>query len=479
MSLQPTTWTWPRDSAKLVEFAVQAACIAGFRFRHVRSHVAPKVRAASTWIVGVSSQKAHQAGVKLAVRSDFESLSIAMYCNVLLCLGVFRRLSETARHHHGKIKSFPKDDQAKPPHLTAFMSYKAGMTHIVREVDRPGSKLHKKEIVEPVTILESPPMVVVGFVGYVETPRGLRALTSVWAGHLSEECKRRFYKTWKGRKHKAFTKYEKRWSEASKEGTPMQAEVERAKKYCQVIRAICHTQVRKVKIGQKKAHIKEIQVNGGTTEQKVDFAMNLFEQEVKIADCFSQDETIDIVGTTKGKGFNGVVTRWGVTRLVRKSHRGLRKVACIGSWHPARVSFQVPRSGQRGYHHRTEINKKIYRIGKSLKDDPANARTDNDLTEKAITPMGGFSHYGEVNEDWVMLKGTVMGPRKRLITLRKSLLPQVSRKALEKVTLKFIDTSSKFGHGRFQTSEEKAKFFGAALKKAKTEKAEKAEKEEA
>ncbi|CAJ1376362.1 unnamed protein product, partial [Effrenium voratum] len=217
------------------------------------------------------------------------------------------------------------DDPSKAPHLTAFMSYKAGMTHIVREVDRPGSKLHKKEIVEPVTVLESPPMVVVGFVGYVETPRGLRALTSVWAGHLSEECKRRFYKTWKGRKHKAFTKYEKRWSEASKEGTPMQAEVERAKKYCQVIRAICHTQVRKVKIGQKKAHIKEIQVNGGATEAKVDFVMNLFEQEVKIADCFSQDEVIDLVGTTKGKGFNGVVTRWGVTRLVRKSHRGLRK----------------------------------------------------------------------------------------------------------------------------------------------------------
>ena len=62
-------------------------------------------------------------------------------------------------------------------------------------------------------------------------------------------------------------------------------------------------------------------------------------------------------------------------------------------------------------------------------DDPVNAKTDNDLTEKPITPMGGFSHYGEINEDWVMLKGTVMGPRKRLITLRKSLLPQVTRKA--------------------------------------------------
>jgi len=141
------------------------------------------------------------------------------------------------KHHSGKIKSFPKDDQSKAPHLTAFMSYKAGMTHIVREMDRPGSKLHKKEIAEAVSVVEAPPMVVVGFVGYVETPRGLRALTTVWAGHLSEECKRRFYKSWHKSKQKAFSKYQKRWSDASKgsEGTPMATEMARAKKYCQVI----------------------------------------------------------------------------------------------------------------------------------------------------------------------------------------------------------------------------------------------------
>jgi large subunit ribosomal protein L3e len=380
------------------------------------------------------------------------------------------------RHHHGKIKSFPKDDHSKKPHLTAFMSFKAGMSHIVRDVDRPGSKLHKKEVAEAVSIVETPPMIVAGFVGYVETPRGLRALTSVWAGHLSEEVKRRFYKTWHKSKKKAFTKYQSRYEAASKEGTAMSAEIERAKKYCQVIRAICHTQVGKAKLGQKKAHIKEIQVNGGTTAAKVDFVTGLFEQEVKIADVFSQDEMIDIVGVSKGKGFNGVVTRWGVTRLVRKSHRGLRKVACIGSWHPARVAFSVPRSGQMGYHHRTEINKKIYRIGKALKDDPNNAMTENDLTEKAITPLGGFSHYGEVTQDWVMIKGTVTGARKRLLTLRKSLLPQVSRKATEKVELKFIDTASKMGHGRFQTSEEKAKFYGGATAK-KARKAEEAKAE--
>merc|ERR1711979_17472 len=112
-------------------------------------------------------------------------------------------------------------------------------------------------------------------------------------------------------------------------------------------------------------------------------------------------------------------------------------------------------------------------------EDPKSAMTEADLTEKGITPVGGFSHYGEGNEDWVMIKGTCIGPRKRIITLRKSLLPQVSRKATEKIELKFIDTSSKFGHGRFQTSEEKAKFYGGSVsKKARKEDAGKREEAE-
>ena len=57
------------------------------------------------------------------------------------------------RRGKGKIKSFPKDDASKKPHFTAFMAYKAGMTHVVRDVDRPGSKIHKKEIVEAVKTL--------------------------------------------------------------------------------------------------------------------------------------------------------------------------------------------------------------------------------------------------------------------------------------------------------------------------------------
>lgn len=59
--------------------------------------------------------------------------------------------------------------------------------------------------------------------------------------------------------------------------------------------------------------------------------------------------------------------------------------------------------------------------------------------------MGGFPHYGIVKNDFVMLKGSVPGTKKRVITIRKSLMVHTSRRDLEKVQLKFIDTSSKFG----------------------------------
>ena len=114
--------------------------------------------------------------------------------------------------------------------------------------------------------------------------------------------------------------------------------------------------------------------------------------------------------------------------------------------------------------------------------------------------QGGFPHYGTVNSDYVMLKGSVMGPKKRIVTMRKvscaperqhlnflctdcncyssslllpplpsflfprllhcqqSLLVNFSRKNREEITLKFVDTSSKFGHGRFQTPKEKMQF---------------------
>jgi len=373
------------------------------------------------------------------------------------------------KHHRGRVRAFPRDDPSKAPHLTAFLGYKAGMTHILREVNKPGSKLHKKEAVEAVTIVETPPMYVVGLVGYVETPRGLRTLTTVWAQYLKDGLKRRFYKYWCRSKQKAFTRYQAAAS-ADEDNKNIDTELARMSKYCSVIRVLAHTQMPLVRLRQKKAHLMEIQINGGTAEEKVKFGRSLFERQVPVDTVFSQNEMIDTIAVTKGHGFEGVVTRWGVTRLPRKTHRGLRKVACIGAWHPARVQFSVARAGQRGYHHRTEINKKIYRIGAACgkldKPKEFNATTGSDLTQKTINPMGGFPQYGEVREDFVMVKGSIAGTTKRVITLRKTLVPQTSRTALEEIELKFIDTSSKFGHGRFQTHKEKKKFMGPTKESA-------------
>merc|ERR1711890_142236 len=69
-----------------------------------------------------------------------------------------------------------------------------------------------------------------------------------------------------------------------------------------------------------------------------------------------------------------------------------------------------------------------------------------------------------VNNDFVLLKGSIPGTKKRVVTLRKSLYVDTSRRALEKVNLKWIDTSSKFGKGRFQTPAEKHAFLGTLKK---------------
>merc|ERR1711953_699633 len=362
------------------------------------------------------------------------------------------------RKHRGKIRSFPKDDASKKPHFTAFAGFKAGMTHITRDIHRIDSRLHKKEVVEAVTIIETPPLKVVGFVGYIETVKGLRALGTLWANSLSNELQRRFYKNWYASKKKAFTKYVN--NKDQQEGRE-----KRINKFCTTVRAICHTQVHlQGNLRTKKAHVMEIRVNGGTTQDKVEFIKSQFEKDLKIDQVFGANEVIDVIGVTKGKGFTGVTKRWGVRKLPRKTHRGLRKVGCIGSWHPSKIQYTIPRAGQSGYHHRTEKNKKIYRIGQGMRHGVSNnASTDNDLTQKNITPMGGFPHYGIVRDDYLMLKGCCIGTKKRTLVLRKTLMPTTKRRLNEEVKLKYIDTTSKFGHGRFQTSAEKAKFYGREI----------------
>uniref|UniRef100_A0A2K5WXI5 Ribosomal protein L3 like n=1 Tax=Macaca fascicularis TaxID=9541 RepID=A0A2K5WXI5_MACFA len=362
-----------------------------------------------------------------------------------------------SRRHRGKVKTWPRDDPSQPVHLTAFLGYKAGMTHTLREVHRPGLSPGRQEdtrFTEEETGAE----------------RGRDSLCSKMVAGTSSEASR--HKS----KKKAFTKACKRWRDTDGK-KQLQKDFAAMKKYCKVIRVIVHTQMKLLPFRQKKAHIMEIQLNGGTVAEKVAWAQARLEKQVPVHSVFSQSEVIDVIAVTKGRGVKGVTSRWHTKKLPRKTHKGLRKVACIGAWHPARVGCSIARAGQKGYHHRTELNKKIYRIGRGLHMEDGklvknNASTSYDVTAKSITPLGGFPHYGEVNNDFVMLKGCIAGTKKRVITLRKSLLVHHSRQAVENIELKFIDTTSKFGHGRFQTAEEKRAFMGPQKKHLEKEKPE-------
>mmetsp|Transcript_30308 Transcript_30308/g.47457 ORF Transcript_30308/g.47457 Transcript_30308/m.47457 type:complete len:385 (+) Transcript_30308:3627-4781(+) len=360
------------------------------------------------------------------------------------------------RKKSGKIRSFPKDNPLEKCHLTASLGYKAGMTHVVREVISSGSKNSVKDRVESVSVIETPPIKIMGVIGYIRTPNGLKSFKTVWSNSLDDSFIRNYYKNWHKSKKKAFSRH--RNLDLGRFENLLDDNFGKIKKYCTTLRCLVSSQVNFTNLLRKKSNLIEVQVNGGDMEEKVEFCKKIIGTSVSICNIFSEGQKVDIIGITKGKGFQGVINRWGVTKLPRKTHRGARRVACVGAWSPSRVSFTVPRAGQMGYHHRTHKNSIIYKVLRG--NDLSNATTDSDPTPKSINPMGGFPFYGIIKSDSILLKGNTIGVKRRVITIRKTIRRDATQSNFEPVNLKFIDTSSKFGHGRYQTTSEKKNFKG-------------------
>lgn len=377
-----------------------------------------------------------------------------------------------------RIKAVRKDDSSQKPHLTSFLGYKAGMTHVLRDGQKVGQKVITVEVVEAVSVIECPPLNIIGIKGLRRTPFGTKTLTSVFTKEIPEGAKRRFSHDWTNPVGKLVFRHHEGLYDDEEYVKDRQSKLDLISNRADIVRLIAHTQPNLIGI-QKKAHVIEVQINGGSIADKLKYAQTLLGTTVRVGDVFKNYEMIDIVGITKGKGTKGVISRWGVTRLPRKTHKGLRKVACIGAWHPSRVMYTVARVGQKGFHHRVEYNKKIYLVGHSLADSANESTgkfagtTEHDLTKKSINPMGGFPGYGNVTEDFLVVHGSVPGPRRAPLALRSTLKPQKTVRALAKVPLKFIDTSSKMGRGRFQTLEEKRSFMGKTKKISEAERAEK------
>jgi large subunit ribosomal protein L3 len=170
-----------------------------------------------------------------------------------------------------------------------------------------------------------------------------------------------------------------------------------------VVRVICATQPSQTSLSKKKPEVMEIQLGGGTIQQQIDYAKQLLGKTVTPEEVFKDGQFIDVAAVTLGKGIQGPVKRWGVTKLQHKSRKGSRGIATNGPWNPHHVMYSVPRSGQMGYHQRIEYNKRIMKIGKDGKE---------------VTVKGGFIRYGEVNGPYIIISGSVAGVEKRMIRLR-------------------------------------------------------------
>jgi large subunit ribosomal protein L3 len=308
-----------------------------------------------------------------------------------------------AKNIAGRIDFWPEVDEG--PQLLGFAGYKAGMTHVFLIEDRERSPDFGREVRIPTTVIEAPPMLICAVRAYVKKSGVLNALTETWIDEIPDDVRRRVKPL-----------------DFSASGGSLDKFLSKLKEFSE-LRVLAATQPRLTSVPKKKPELMEIKIGGGTKEEQINYAKEILGSTIKVSDIFGAGQSLDVIGVTKGKGFQGPVKRWGIRILQHKSRKTKRGVASIGPWHPARVMSGVPRAGQMGFHHRTEYNKRILLVASD---------------GQRVTPKQGFNRYGAVNGDFLLLKGSVMGPVKRLIKLRKA--TRRSRYPEEAPNLTYIHT---------------------------------------
>ena len=308
----------------------------------------------------------------------------------------------------GRVRFWPRVD-INTPKLMGFVGYKAGMAHVFTIENRKNSPNFGQEVVRPVTILETPPMIVCAIRLYIQTYYGLRVLSEAWMSNPPKELKR------------VLTLPEK--FDTSSSLAKLEDQVNDAK----IIRIVGMMQPKLTSLSKKKPDVLEIEIGGGNSvQQRFEYAKNILGKAITPLEVFNEGQYIDSIAVTLGKGWQGPVKRWGVSILQHKGRKTKRGVATLGAWNPRRVLYSVPRAGQMGLHRRREYNKRIFKIG-------------NDGTE--ITPKGGFIRYGLVSGPYLMLHGSTPGPKKRAIILRQP--ARVSKDApKEPPRLTYVSTGS-------------------------------------
>ncbi|HLC92531.1 MAG TPA: 50S ribosomal protein L3 [archaeon] len=294
-----------------------------------------------------------------------------------------------AKSQKAVFHTFPKPD-SKETKAINFYGYKAGMVHIFGKNAHDKSLAFGQETMIPSTVIECPPLKVIGVRVYGKTHYGFKVLgeaTIEKPGNYLRERIVSFKK--KGKKKKEEKKY-----------TAFE-DIEKLKDNTAEVVLICEAQPSLTGIGKKKADVAEVSLSG-SVEQQLAFAKEKFGKELRVSEVFAQQQFVDVKAVDKGKGFQGVVKRAGV-KVHRPKSKRHRYVGSIGPWHPATVMWTVARPGQLGYQTRTEYNKRVLVI---------------DSNAAAVNPPAGFNNYGTVKNEFIVLTGSVPGPAKRIVTIR-------------------------------------------------------------
>jgi len=268
--------------------------------------------------------------------------------------------------------------------LKGFIGYKAGMISACVKDNTPNSITKGKKIIIPCTLIECPPLKIFSLRLY---KKGIVA-KEIHAPNLDKELKR-------------IIKIPKKRGLKIEEIKPEEYDN---------MRVICYSQPKKTKI-KKTPDLSEIGLNGSAKE-KLNFVKENFGKDIPITTVFEKGQIVDIRSLTKGKGLSGPVRRFGIGLKQHKSEKGRRRPGSLGPWHPARTTRFAPQAGQLGMFSRATYNNKIIEIKKSGEG------------------LKNIKNFGEINSDYILLKGSTQGPAKRQMLITATLRP--TKKQLKK-----------------------------------------------
>lgn len=282
-----------------------------------------------------------------------------------------------------KIRFWPSSPRAG---LLGFIVYKAGMLHLIAEGDIPNTPDYGKPLMKAATVVSAPNLYVIGLRAYANSPRGLRCVAEVWASELPKQLTR---------------KIRVNAQKASSHLPSLEAHLDKISE----VRALVASFPSEAGLSQKKPFILEVGI-GGTIKEALEFAKGLLGKSVSIDQVLKPGEYVDVIGVTKGKGVQGPVKRFGIRRKEHKARKSVRAVGSIGPIRPANVMFTVPRAGQMGFHQRTEFNKRVLLVGEA--------------GDSNVMPPGGFFHFGLLKAKYAVIEGSLPGPPKRVLVIRKA-----------------------------------------------------------